>query len=374
MAIRKIRQSWWVDFTLDGTRYRKRSPDNSRAGAQNYEIELRQRVRVGVAEFNKVGSIPTFEKFASSWFEGYVVPNNKYQEARMKRYILHRFLMPFFGKLDIDEIAAYHIEQFKAQCLKDGAARKTINNRLAVLSKCLNTAYEWLRLSGTPPKIRWLKCPPPRTDHLSADECTLLLSHASGVLSEMILTALRTGLRQGELRGLQWSSINWESRTLAVRHSLCDRTKQLESPKNNRERIIPLDVDVYELLHRRKKAQGYVFVDAGGQPFAGHRVIRRLRTIRKRAKLRNFSWHTLRHTFASHLAATGVPLHIVQALLGHSTITMTMRYAHVAPSTLRFAIDMLNPKTAVLENLGQHSVNKWSEQHHKRIGEQSVVA
>jgi integrase len=61
-------------------------------------------------------------------------------------------------------------------------------------------------------------------------------------------------MRQGELKGLQWSSIDWQNQSLAVRHSRCDYRKALGSPKSNRERYIPLDIDVYEMLHKRKKS------------------------------------------------------------------------------------------------------------------------
>ena len=61
-------------------------------------------------------------------------------------------------------------------------------------------------------------------DYLSPDECELLLANANGVIREMLLTALRTGMRQGELKGLQWSSIDWQNRSITVRDSLCDYT------------------------------------------------------------------------------------------------------------------------------------------------------
>ncbi|HEV7449430.1 MAG TPA: site-specific integrase [Candidatus Paceibacterota bacterium] len=180
-------------------------------------------------------------------------------------------------------------------------------------------------------------------------------------MQDMILTALRTGMRQGELRGLQWSSIHWENRTVTVRHSLNDRTKELESPKSNRERHIPIDIDVYGVLFRRRKDTGYVFSDGDGKPFDSQYIIRRLDEIRSRAGLRKFTWHSLRHTFASQLAMKGAPLHAVQALLGHSSISTTMRYAHVAPSSLRTAVDMLNPKTAMHTAFGQPAGNQWSQ-------------
>src|SRR5262249_44127223 len=164
----------------------------------------------------------------------------------------------------------------------------------------------------------------------------------------------------GELKGLQWSSINWHNRSITVRHSRCDYTKQLVSPKSNRERTIPMHADVYEILFKRKQDTGYVFLAEDKQPFDSQRLMRRLRNVRCTIGLRNIGWHTLRHTFASQLAMRA-PLHVVQTLLGHSTITTTMRYAHIAPSALRSAIDMLAPNTALNANFGQPAGNRWIE-------------
>jgi integrase len=363
MTVRRIKKSWWVDFRHEHARYRKRSPDNSQAGAKAYEATLRQKLargeRIDAPEVTEQAH--TLAQFADKWFEEYVVPNNKHQEQRMKRYILNSSLVPFFGRMPLEKITTQHIEQYKAYTLKQGVKAKTLNNRLAVLGKCIRTAYEWHKLQGVQPKIVLLRCPPPTTGFLSPDECALLLSKAEGVVQDMMLTALRTGMRQGELRGLQWSSIHWENRTITVRHSLNDRTKKLESPKSNRERHIPIDIDVYSILFRRKKDTGYVFSDADGKPFDSQYIIRRLDEARSKAGLRKFTWHSLRHTFASQLAMKGAPLHAVQALLGHSSISTTMRYAHVAPSALRTAIDMLNPKTAMHTAFGQPVGNQWSE-------------
>jgi integrase len=176
----------------------------------------------------------------------------------------------------------------------------------------------------------------------------------------VILTALRTGMRHGELAGLQWPSIDWQNRTITVRHSRCARTGKLESPKSNRERHIPMDIDVYETLFKRKQSTGFVFLDSG-RSFAPKRLLGEFQEVRYKAGLRHLGWHTLRHTFASHLAMRGAPLHVVQKLLGHSTIATTMRYAHVAPSALRTAIEMLNPKQAFNAEFGQPAGNQWIE-------------
>src|ERR1700688_389694 len=244
MAVRKIKNSWWVDFRAEYMRYRKRSPENTKAGAEAYEALLRQKLARGEC----IGKAPSaqkkqqlFKRFVQQWFREYVIANNKPSEQRTKRYILSASLVPFFGNIPVDEITTRTIEQYKARTALSGVTAKTINNRLTVLKRCLTMAYEWLELDGTPPKITWLKVSPPKTGYLTYEESELLLTSATGIVRDMLLLALRTGMRQGELRGLQWMSIDWQNRSIAVRHSRCDYTKELGSPKSNRERHIPMD-------------------------------------------------------------------------------------------------------------------------------------
>lgn len=362
MAVRKLKGRWWIDFQFNHTRYRKRSPENSRAGAQAYEAVLRQKLARG----ESIDALPhdpqqdqAFREFAWKWFQDYVMTNNKFSEQRAKRGVLINALIPFFGDMLLNVITSHQLEQFKAQQMKAGVSNKTLRNRLTVMRKCLSSAYEWGELTNPPPKVKWPKCAPARTDYLSPEECELILSHADGVVHEMILMTLRTGMRQGEIKGLQWSSIDWQSRGIVVRHSYCDVRKILDTPKSNRERYIPLDVDLYEMLYKRKQSTGYVFLD-GNQAFNSPRLNLRLAKVCEAAGIRKITWHALRHTFASHLAMRGAPLNVVQTLLGHVSIATTMRYAHVAPSALRSAIEMLNPKTAVHSDFGQPAVNQWA--------------
>src|ERR1700730_3172119 len=98
MAVRVIKTSWWVDFTVNHVGYRRRSPDNSRAGAQAYEMVLRQKVaREGSVTMPANERRPTFQKFAWLWFDDYVKPNNKHSEQLAKKYVLRASLIPFFG-------------------------------------------------------------------------------------------------------------------------------------------------------------------------------------------------------------------------------------------------------------------------------------
>jgi integrase len=336
-------------------------------------VILRQQLAGAPQREQETKEDQVFEAFARTWFDDYVVSNNKYSEQRTKQYLLRAHLIPFFGRLRIREITSHHIEQFKSHQVKRGASNKAIKNQLTVLNKCLKTGYEWLNLQGAPPKIHWPKCSSYRTEYLSPDECELILTNAQGIVHEMILTALRTGMRQGEIRGLQWPSVDWQNQSVAVRHSRCDYSKALESTKNNCERHIPLDLDLLEALHRRKQTTGYVFTDAKGQPFEGDRLNRALTNVCKKAGLRRVTWHVLRHTFASHLAMRGVPLHIVQALMGHANVTTTMRYAHVSPSALRPAINMLNPKRMLNADFGHWMGTPWVKSGGEQLGQKTTA-
>jgi integrase len=349
-----IKKSWWVDLRFDHTRYRKRSPDNSRAGALAYEATLRHKLARGESidgTSSEIDTNTTFERFAWMWFDLYVTTNNKCSEQYAKQKILTASIVPFFGKMLLSSIKTEHVERFKTQLKAQGVSNKTINNRLAVLGKCMRCAQDWYSIPI--PTIKLLSCPPPKTNYLTPTECDLLLRAADGQILTMVLLALRTGMRQGELRGLQWPSIDWHNQSIAVRHSQCDRSKSLVSPKSNRERHIPLDVDVRNLLYQHKKDSGYVFLNPlKNIPYTSNRLVAALQILCKKAGIRKIGWHVLRHTFATQLTLGGTPVPIVKELLGHSSITTTMRYAHVTPVALRAAIESLNPRSQISE-LGQ---------------------
>lgn len=347
-AIKFNGNKWAVDFGFNGKRIRKVSPENSRAGALAYEAAIRQRMARGdspdqIFDEKPQERQPTFRTFAWKWYKIHAVPNNKPSELQRKRYCLQANLVPFFGRLPLDEITPYRVEQFKAKETGAGLHPKTINNHLTVLSSCLNSAVAWGVLDSIP-KIKKLKVPPPKVDFLTKDECTLLLANSKGVWHDVIFTALKTGLRLGELKGLEWPDINWTTRTLHVRRAYCAHSKTLTSPKSNKERVIPLVDELQSLLLQKRKQSGAVFTDDRGERFNVKRLEREIGRACKRAGMRVVTCHKLRHTFASHLAMAGAPLGAIQMLLGHSDIKTTMLYAHLSPSSLRDTVTLLNAR------------------------------
>ena len=346
-----------VDITHNHIRYRKRSPYNSKGAAKDYEAVLLQKLSRGetlnLQDKNPEECEQKFKEFAWKWIETYAKPNNKPSEIYSKMSALRANLVPFFGEIALNKIETLHIEQYKAKQIKEGLANKTVNNHLTILSSCLHAAEDWVNLKNLP-KIKRLKTPSCDFDFLSLIESNWLLDHAQGMWRDIILAALRAGLRRGELQGLTWRDINLNNKTLTVRHSWCDIKKGLVTPKSNKVRYIPLHNELYQVLLQREQSSGFVFPDENAQRFSGKRLNQEIANACIKAGIRRISCHDLRHTFASHLVMKGAPLKAVQELLGHADIRTTMRYAHLTPSSLNAAIDLLEPSFRPSDNFGHY--------------------
>jgi integrase len=340
MAIRKRGKVYWVDFSFNKFRYRKRSPDNTFQGAKAYELLLQQKLARGEPlEEQKVTVRLTFQEVALQWFEVYVKNNNKQSEINNKRNILKSCLIPYFGKKYIEQINNYDIEKYKNFLLQDRKlSPKTINNQLSVLSRCLKSAVEWDLLKYLP-NIKLLKVPPQKYDYLTESESKLLLQNANGVWQDMILLVLQTGLRFGELIALRWQDIDLEKKVLTVNRNI---VKGVEgSPKSNKARTVPLTSSILYMLKEKKKDCEFIFHDTDKNPLKYGNCMHHLHRACKKAGLRIIGWHVLRHSFASQLVSKNNSIVAIKELLGHSDIKTTMRYSHVNLPVLQNAIDSL---------------------------------
>lgn len=356
MSARQFRNSWWVDFRYKGNRYRKRSPDNSKAGANAYEAILRREI----VERGSLDRLTLKDKgeqllkdFLPRWLSLYVDVNNKHSEQQTKRRVFKADLLPFFGKMSLNQISASDIETFKRKKLAEGQSPKTVNNSLAILRKCLVTAVDWEELEHQP-RIKLLKVPPSKFKYLTPEELNRLFRVSyHEPWKAMVLVAARTGLRFSELLALEWESVNLSKRILCVRKACVMGVTG--TPKNGKIRYIPLTQDVINALlalprkgslvfHLEKKLINYS---------TGRYVITRMCEL---AGIQVIGWHSLRHTFASHLVSKGASLKAVQELLGHSTINMTLRYSHLNQEDLRNTIKLLEPeRKEVWATGGQHA-------------------
>jgi len=359
MSIFKRGDKYWIGFRFHYRRYRYPSPDNSLAGAKAFEATLRGKLARGEAIRMKAAKqkpSTLFRDFSKTWLEVYVKNNNSLSEYQHKEGSLRLYLVPYFGKKELAEISSFDIENFKAKMTKTNLSEKTINHMLATLSKCFKTAEEWGVISSIP-KIKRLKVMPEKFDYLREGEDEQLLGHAEEKIREMIFFALKTGVRFGELIALDWNDVDFQEKQITIRHSIVRGV--LGSTKNNRIRYIPLLPSVSDMLIKRAKKQGYVF-KRHDQPFTQHYCCKKLYQACRRAGLRKIGWHKLRHTFASHLAQNGVAIQAIKELLGHSDITTTMRYAHLSPSSLRSAMNVLEPNRAQQINFGHNAATVYN--------------
>jgi integrase len=305
-----------------------------------YEAVLRRRLADG-QPLNPTPAPPalTFAKFSSEWFETYVRTNNKPATQASRWTTLKVHLVPAFGALALSEIDVAKLERYKMAKLAEGLSARTINHHLSALSRCLHDAVTWGVLAVVP-RLKLLRPAPWRSDFLSHQEADqLVAATAEGTWRTMATLALNTGLRIGEIFGLHWSDIDFTARQLVVRRSIVNGI--VGTPKNNRERQVPLSAAAVAALATMPRDHQLVFHRGKGKPLIHATAGNHLRHACERARIRPIGWHVLRHTFASWLVADGVPLPVVQRLLGHANIEMTMRYSHMAPSSFRSAIDVL---------------------------------
>jgi integrase len=326
-------------------RVRKIAPMQTRRAAEKLEHDTRAELML--ADDRAVATLPEaprFATFAEQFVSTYAVTNNKHAEVISKRKILRVHLVPAFGDLRLDQVGIAEIEEYKAGKLTAGLAKKTINNHLTVLRKLLSTAVEWRLLSTVPP-IKWLRAPASEFDFLTFEEADRLITGAEDEWRAIIIAALRTGLRHGELIGLRWIDVDVDAGRVVVRQAVSEGV--IGTPKNGRTREVPLCKQALDALRDRPRNGHYVFCAPDGSMLTHAQTRWPLKRALKNAGLRHIGWHALRHSFASHLVMRGAPIKSVQELLGHSSIEMTMRYAHLSPDVRRDAVRLLDVRESV---------------------------
>lgn len=346
MSVRKEGNGWRADVKLrlpDGRVVRARKKLRTKREAEMMEHQLRKALIDGTYDSRRdeePKEVPKLAEWASEYMESYSAVNNKESTQRSKKHAIRNHILPVLGEQHLDEIGRRDIEKLKAELIAKGLKSKTINNYLTILRNMLATAQRWDIIEHVP-VVQWLKAERPRWRWLDERELELLLA-ASGEWRSIILVAVRTGLRAGELRGLQWGDIDFARGTLMVSRNIVYGEET--TPKSGRSRVVPLADDAMEALRGQRHLRGpFVWPSADGTGAIAESVmLRGIRAVAKKAGIGRIAWHVLRHTFASQLVIAGVPIRVVQELLGHATISMTERYSHVAPDAMRAAVQKLS--------------------------------
>ena len=291
--------------------------------------------------------VPTVEAFASLFLETSRVAN-KPSWTRSKALILRRHILPHVGAMRLDEVTYQTVEDFKLQLATAPRSKvnneplnaKTVVNVMSVLHRLLVIAKK-RGLVPSVPEFEWLRPSNHEFDFLSFDEAPCLIKAARGEWRTMIALALRTGLRRGELLALRWQDVDLEAGRLVVRQNIVRGI--VGTPKSGKPREIPLSAETVAMLKAHQHERGpLVFCTRDGRHLADTSMTHALKGACKRAALRPMGWHSMRHTFASHLAMRNVPIRVIQELMGHATIQMTMRYAHLSPCVTKSAVESLD--------------------------------
>jgi integrase len=297
----------------------------------------RSHVKPGsIEDIKKEYRAPTLWEFLDGHYESWVEWNRKSGTRTIKR--LKSNFVPSFGHLRINNITPKLIEEWISQKLRKGLTKATLNRHTNPLKACLTKAVEWGLITENPLKdlkqfnvdslehVRYLS---------TEEEERLLLSIKFNLtyLKPLIIVAMNTGMRRGELLQLTWDNVDFKKKLITIKG---------KTAKSDRTRYIPLNVRALEVLQEWKNSLTIttetVFTYEG-RPVK--EVKRAFATLLRKAVIKKFRFHDLRHHFASRLVMAGVDLNTVRELLGHTSIDMTLRYAHLAPLFKANAVERL---------------------------------
>ena len=248
-------------------------------------------------------------------------------------------LIAFFGEYRLNQISPFLIEKYKQERkdtvrvskkrkIKKHPSNAAINRELALLKHLFSLAIKWGFADTNPVKeVKFLK-EETKERILSADEIYLLLQESNEILRPIIITALNTGMRLGEILSLKWNQVNFDADFIQVEHS-----------KSGKMRKIPMNSLLIKTLQNVKRNdREYVFMRNGT-------TIKSIRTswekALKRAGIQHCRFHDLRHTFATYALYYGADLVSIRDILGHSDIRMTSRYAHSSEDMKKKAVEPL---------------------------------
>lgn len=345
MAVKKRGNRWHYDFQVRSVRHRGSIPE-ARNKAQAERAEARIKLDLFEQRFGD-GISKNFAEFAADVYEPAAKSKRSYLIAE-RRHV--RILIAYFKNYSLADISPMTIERFKRERLatpvRGGSKPRkpaSVNRELAALSRICSMAVANEMLQANPcSKVKRLREDNIRTRYLTnAEEEQLMaaITEPFERLRPVIIFALNTGMRQGEVASLTWPQVDWQRNLIAVTNT-----------KNGVDRTIPMGETVKEVLIKLWRdsngSRAKVFSESAKE------ICDSFRRLAKRAKLVDFRFHDLWHTFATRLAPY-TDAFTLAALLGHKTLAMTARYTHPTDEGKRRAIAALS---ALASKAGQENV------------------
>ena len=319
-------KSWTIGYSVGHVRFREAIGTNR----QMAEAMLKKRIVEAIEgqHFNvrNEGRI-SFSQFAATYIERCI---SVLKSAKTERDRVN-FWVREFGNRPIGQITLAELQDWQARKRQINKPA-TVNRILCRLRHLLNKAVEWQLLSESPMRrLKFLRENNARLRYLSLEECDRLITACIAPhLKAIVTVALHTGMRSGEIRNLNWRDLDFDSGFLIIRDS-----------KNGESRHVPMDSTVVDLFRNYPRTPGsdLVFTNA-----AGGRIGWLQHGFRKalgRVGITDLHFHDLRHTFASQWMMAGGELYALKDILGHKTIAMTQRYAHLSPAYKRAMVDRM---------------------------------
>ncbi len=340
-------------------------------GKTRKEVQEKMKVALHEQQQGKLITAPsqTVAQFLVDWLE-----NTHKQRVRPRTYERYReaidlHIVPALGHHKLEKLTPQHLNAFYAKKTSEGLAPATVIYYHSVLHNALGMAVRWELVSRN---VCELASPPRRIRHevqtLSIEQLQKLLATLAGHKWEALFSlALATGLRRGEILGLKWQDINFSTGKLQVRRILSRVPTKMENrvhvyveaePKTQKSRrnvavasfvlILLREHRVHQLEAKLKagplwQENDYVFCTLHGTHLNPNHVVEELKKLLKQADLPDIRFHDLRHSAATLLLSLGVHPKVVQELLGHTQISMTMDiYSHVLPGMQEDAINRLH--------------------------------
>jgi integrase len=382
VKVKKHAGKWYVFINWMGKRKAK-CVGLSREAAEQVRREIERQLSLGQFPGSAEKECPTFSEYATRWLATHVRPNLKPSTVESYEGILRFHLLPAFGSARLDAITRSKVKSYLAELIKpEDRAKNTARNVLAVLRALLNHAVEDGILEQNPAhrigRFNLAKGRGRKVEFLTREEAQRFLETAKEIHPQrypMFLTALRAGLRLGELIALEWDDIQFGAsgedtdRYIMVRHNLV--RGRLTSPKGRKPRRVDLSRELRTTLLELRDRRVVDAIEKGrftteGQPLisklvfpsrtAGHLSGRNVYhrdfvPCLQAAGLRRVTFHALRHTFASLLIQQGASLAYVKEQMGHSSIQVTVdTYGHLIPGGNIAWVDALDPKTSQQKN------------------------
>jgi integrase len=338
---------WEAAFGIDGRR--QRYVGRSQREVRVKLLAARRALEQGIVLSS---SSQRVDEYLARWLEDSVRPSVRWTTHRAYSLCMRR-LSPLVGHLRLTALTPQAVQAAYAALLKKGLSRRSVEQTHTVLHRALRQAVLWGLMLRNPTEAVTVPRPTRREMRtLTEEEVGRLFEASRGHrLHALWVLLATTGLRLGEARGLLWSDIDFANGRLVVNRALQRQTGTgyvFVEPKTARSRrTVYLAPGTLSALseHRRRQAEdqlatgpewnntGLVFTTAGGRPADGTWVIKWFHRALDQTGLQRLRIHDLRHTAATHLLRRGVHPKVVQELLGHSTISLTLdTYSHVAPA------------------------------------------